>query len=169
MLWIHSPHWKKWIRIQIRIRVISKKFTVFFWNLIKSGNFYNLSFLIVKILGLNVNFFCCSFWLRFCPLDPDPDPGSQNLADPTDPDPKHWFQGNRRKSDILIFAWRVTWNYAYHPLELKLLNCTLYLLCSALLFLLLEITYLAQLYRFGSNFDFFVFLSLLFKIYCSLF
>ena len=22
---------------------------------------------------------------------PDPDPGSQNLADPTDPDPKHWF------------------------------------------------------------------------------
>ena len=22
--------------------------------------------------------------------DPDPDPGSQNLADPTDPDPKHW-------------------------------------------------------------------------------
>ena len=25
--------------------------------------------------------------------DPDPDPGSQNLADPTDPDPdpKHWF------------------------------------------------------------------------------
>jgi len=21
--------------------------------------------------------------------DPDPDPGSQNLADPTDPDPKH--------------------------------------------------------------------------------
>ena len=20
----------------------------------------------------------------------DPDPGSQNLADPTDPDPKHW-------------------------------------------------------------------------------
>ena len=29
-------------------------------------------------------------------LDPhifsDPDPGSQNLADPTDPDPKHWLQ-----------------------------------------------------------------------------
>ena len=28
--------------------------------------------------------------------DPDPDPGRQNLADPTDPDPdpdpKHWFQ-----------------------------------------------------------------------------
>ena len=23
----------------------------------------------------------------------DPDPGSQNLADPTDPDPKHWFEG----------------------------------------------------------------------------
>ena len=25
--------------------------------------------------------------------DPDPDPGSQNLADPTDPDPKHWTVG----------------------------------------------------------------------------
>ena len=22
----------------------------------------------------------------------DPDPGNQNLADPTDPDPKHWVQ-----------------------------------------------------------------------------
>ena len=29
----------------------------------------------------------CSFWLIFYPLDPDP--GSQNLADPTDPNPKH--------------------------------------------------------------------------------
>ena len=27
--------------------------------------------------------------------DPDPDTGSQNLADPTDPDPKHWFHDNR--------------------------------------------------------------------------
>ena len=25
---------------------------------------------------------------------PDPDPGSQNLADPTDPDPKHWFEAS---------------------------------------------------------------------------
>ena len=43
--------------------------------------------------------FFCSFWLIFYPalgsgsVDPhifaDPDPGSQNLADPTDPDPKH--------------------------------------------------------------------------------
>ena len=24
-----------------------------------------------------------------------PDPGSQNLADPTDPDPKHWFSGSQ--------------------------------------------------------------------------
>ena len=40
------------------------------------------------------------FFLIFHTLDPDPwiriffadpDPGSQNLADPTDPDPKHWF------------------------------------------------------------------------------
>ena len=26
--------------------------------------------------------------------DPDPDPGGQNLADPTDPDPKHCFLTN---------------------------------------------------------------------------
>ena len=26
--------------------------------------------------------------------DPDPDPGSQNLADPTDPDPKHCLKWN---------------------------------------------------------------------------
>ena len=34
-------------------------------------------------------FFFCNFWLIFYPLDPDP--GSQNPADPTDPDPKHSF------------------------------------------------------------------------------
>ena len=36
--------------------------------------------------------------LRSGSVDPhifaDPDPGSQNLADPTDPDPKHWFKDN---------------------------------------------------------------------------
>ena len=26
----------------------------------------------------------------------DPDPGSQNLADPTDPDPKHWLTQKER-------------------------------------------------------------------------
>ena len=48
---------------------------------------------IVQIWVLRVNFFC-SFWLIICPLDPhifaDPDPVSQNLANP---DPKHWFSG----------------------------------------------------------------------------
>ncbi len=34
-----------------------------------------------------------SFWLIFCPLDPDIDPGSQYVMNPTDqdPDPEHWF------------------------------------------------------------------------------
>ena len=32
-----------------------------------------------------------SLWLKYCPLNLDPDPGSQNLADQTYPDPKHWF------------------------------------------------------------------------------
>ena len=50
----------------------------------------------VQIWGFGVKkIFFCSFWLIFYPLDPDPhifadpDPGSQNLADKTDPDPKH--------------------------------------------------------------------------------
>ena len=34
--------------------------------------------------------FFCSFWLIFHPLDPAP--GSQNLADPMDPDPKHCLE-----------------------------------------------------------------------------
>ena len=53
-------------------------------------------FSIVQIWVLRVKFGFCSFWLIFCPLDPDPwnriffadpDPESKNLADPTDPDP----------------------------------------------------------------------------------
>ena len=66
LIWCGSGSWihigKKWIRIQIRIRI--------------------------QVISLRL----CSFWLIFYPLDPDPhiladpDPGSQNLADP---DPKH--------------------------------------------------------------------------------
>jgi len=47
-------------------------------------------------LGFRSKSFFCSFWLlpigSGCPhifADPDLDPGSQNLADPRDPDPKH--------------------------------------------------------------------------------
>ena len=50
-------------------------------------------------LGFGVKKFFCSFWLIFTlgsgSLDPhifaDPDSGSQNLADPTNPDPYHWI------------------------------------------------------------------------------
>ena len=46
--------------------------------------------------------FFCSFWLTFYPLDPDLE--SQNLADPTDPDPdpKHCFQSSPLLCDIQI-------------------------------------------------------------------
>ena len=61
-------------------------------------------FSIVQIWVLKVNFFLLQFLVDIFPLGsgsvdphifPDPDPGSQNLADPTDPDPgpKQWFQG----------------------------------------------------------------------------
>ena len=47
---------------------------------------------------LELLFFIYKSCLIFCLLDPDldphifadPDPGSQNVADPMDPDPKHW-------------------------------------------------------------------------------
>ena len=60
--------------------------------------FYNLSFFKSSDFGFrSKKVFFCSFWLIFYPLDPDPyifadpdpDQGSQNLADPTDPDAKH--------------------------------------------------------------------------------
>ena len=54
----------------------------------------------VQIWVLRVIFLLLQFLVDILPLgsgsaDPhifaDPDPGSQNLADPTDPDPKHWL------------------------------------------------------------------------------
>ena len=54
----------------------------------------------MQILVLGVKKFFLQFLVDILPLgsgslDPhifaDPDPGSQNLVDPTDPDPKHWF------------------------------------------------------------------------------
>ena len=59
------------------------------WIIQKWGNFYNLFFSKVQILDLEVKKVFCSFLLIFYPLDPDPDPGSQNLANPMDPDSKH--------------------------------------------------------------------------------
>ena len=35
--------------------------------------------------------------------DPGPDPGSQNLADPTDPDPKHWFRVTLSVLIIIVY------------------------------------------------------------------
>ena len=86
---ILDRHWKKWI--QIRIQVISLRFTEFFLpiSLFSKGQIW--------VLG-GKNFFwqvlVDSLPLGSGSVDPhifvDPDPGSQNLADPTDPDPKHW-------------------------------------------------------------------------------
>ena len=58
-------------------------------------------------LGFRSKKVFCSFWLIFYPLDPhifaDPYPGSQNLADPTDPDPdpKHWLKLLTEKVQLL--------------------------------------------------------------------
>ena len=43
------------------------------WTIQKSGNFYNLTFFNSSDLGFESKIiFLCSFWLIFCPLDPDP-------------------------------------------------------------------------------------------------
>ena len=63
----------------------------------KSGNFYNLAFFNSSDLCFEIKIFLLQFLVYILPLgsgsvDPhiiaDPDPGCQNLADPTDPDPK---------------------------------------------------------------------------------
>ena len=61
--------------------------------MLKLSEIFSISlFSTIQIWVLRVNkFFCCSFWLIFCSLDPDQDPGSQNLANPSDPDPKHFL------------------------------------------------------------------------------
>ena len=55
-------------------------------------------------LGFKIKIFFLQFLVDILPLgsgsmdphifaEPDPDPGSQNLVDPTDPDPKHCNKG----------------------------------------------------------------------------
>ena len=55
-------------------------------------------------IWVEIKFFFLQFLVDILPLgsgsvdphifaDPDPDPGTQNLADQTDPDPKHCIQG----------------------------------------------------------------------------
>ena len=74
------------------------------------GNFYNLSFQISEFRFWFKEYkrFFLQFLVDILPLgsgsldphifaDPDPDPESQNLEDPTDPDPKHCWH------DHLIF------------------------------------------------------------------
>ena len=98
----HGYALEKWIRTQvISLRFILRTnnfqfFVLFFCSLIfilnHLGNFSDMGF-----RGLKV--FFGSFRLIFYPLDSDPqifadpDPGSQNLVDPTDQylDPKHWY------------------------------------------------------------------------------
>ena len=75
---------------------LTKIFFVLFFSLIfmlkldepfRKQEIFIISLFSIVQIWVESKFFFCSFWLIFCPLDPDP--GSQNLADPTDPDPKH--------------------------------------------------------------------------------
>ena len=97
------------MRIQFRIRILDphwKKIFYFSLNFIlkldepfRNEEIFIVSlFSKVQIWGLGEKRFFLQFLVDILPLgsgsvDPhsfaDPDPGSQNLADPTDPDPKH--------------------------------------------------------------------------------
>ena len=65
--------------------MISLKFTEFF-NKAEFSNYLSYFFLVILMLKLD---------------QPDPDPGSQNLADPH-PDPKHCLLENNRKNVVRI-------------------------------------------------------------------
>ena len=74
----------------------------------------NLEIFIIFIFIISIFFnsleltFLFSIWLIFYPLDPhivaDPDPGSLNLADPTNPDPKHFQYCLTLYNTTLIFT-----------------------------------------------------------------
>ena len=67
----------------------------------------------VQNWGLGVKkFFFGSFWLIFYPLDPDPDPGSQNLADPTDPDPKYCLR-EKKVFRFFLSHWSTKKSYKF--------------------------------------------------------
>ena len=103
---ILNPHWKKMdpdpghfltdllnFLTKNNFQILYLFFFAYFypkawWTIQKWGNFYNLSFSkVLWVLGIK------KFFLQLLgdilPLDPDS--WSQNLADPTDPDPKHCF------------------------------------------------------------------------------
>jgi len=87
------------MQIRIRIRILDPHWKKNGWTIQKWGNFYNLFFSKVQSWVIGVKKFFLQFLVDILPLgsgsvDPhifaDPDPGSQNLGDPTDPDPKRW-------------------------------------------------------------------------------
>ena len=92
---ILDPPWKKWIRIRYWIQVlnISSRFTDFLkyvhvhhseiWRFLLNYDQLKIIFCLWRAALLVL--------VDIFPLesDPDPDPGSQNVADPMDPDPKH--------------------------------------------------------------------------------
>ena len=83
---ILDPHWKK-------IFYFSLNFILKLDEPFRNEEIFIVSlFSKVQIWGLGEKRFFLQFLVDILPLGSgsvDPDPGSQNLADPTDPDPKH--------------------------------------------------------------------------------
>ena len=69
-------------------------FKIYFFNEAEFSNFLFYAYFYAKTLDLGLESKKkLSFWWIFSLLDPlifaDPNPGTQNLTDPTVPDPKH--------------------------------------------------------------------------------
>ena len=90
----------------------------------KSGNFYNLSFFNSSDLGFRSKKVFLQFLVDILPLgsgsvdphifaDPDPDPGSQTLADPMDPDPdpKHWLKCFFSYGSLSLFCYHTYYSF----------------------------------------------------------
>ena len=81
------------------------RFLQIYWICLTRQNCQNILTVHILVLRIKTPFFC-SFWLIFLPLDPDswisyfsdPDLGSQNLADPTDP--KHCVNRGEESTTI---------------------------------------------------------------------
>ena len=100
-----------WIITKQNFQTLSLFFLILMlrlWTNQKSGNFYNLHFYNFHFFNSLELTFLFSIWLIFYPLDPhivaDPDPGSLNLADPTNPDPKHFQYCLTLYNTTLIFT-----------------------------------------------------------------